>query len=46
MVAVPVLKQSSLLPIVHITGGKSGTHILVKVDTSLTDTEIKWAARQ
>lgn len=43
---IRILKQSSLLPIVHITGGKSGTHILVKVDTSLTDTEIKWAARQ
>lgn len=41
-----ILKQSSLLPIVQISDGKSGTHLLVKVDTSLTDTEIKWAARQ
>lgn len=41
-----VLKQSSLLPAVSITGGKSGTHLLVKLDTSLTDTEIKWGARQ
>lgn len=41
-----VIKQSSLLPAVSITGGKSGTHLLVKLDTSLTDTEIKWGARQ
>lgn len=41
-----VLKQSSLLPVVQISDGKSGTHLLVKVDTSLTDTEIKWGARQ
>ena len=43
---IRILKQSSILPIVSITGGKSGTHLLVRVDTSLTDTEIKWAARQ
>lgn len=43
---IRILKQSVLLPIVSISGGKSGTHLLVKVDTSLTDTEIKWAARQ
>ena len=41
-----VLKQSSLLPLVHISDGRSGTHLLVKVDTPLTDTEIKWGARQ
>lgn len=43
---IRILKQSVLLPAVTITGGESGTHLLVKVDTSLTDTEIKWAARQ
>lgn len=43
---IRILKQSALLPAVTITGGSSGTHLLVKVDTSLTDTEIKWAARQ
>lgn len=43
---IRILKQSVLLPAVTITGGGSGTHLLVKVDTSLTDTEIKWAARQ
>ncbi len=41
-----MIKQSSLLPVTEIRGGKSGTHVLVKVDTSLTDTEIKWGARQ
>lgn len=43
---IRILKQSVLLPAVTIMGGDSGTHLLVKVDTSLTDTEIKWAARQ
>jgi len=43
---IRILKQSVLLPAVTITGGDSGTHLLIKVDTSLTDTEIKWAARQ
>lgn len=41
-----ILKQSSLLPTISINGGKSGTHLLLKVDTSLTDTEIKWGASQ
>lgn len=41
-----IIKQSVLLPAVSVTGGRCGTHILVKVDTSLTDTQIKWAARQ
>lgn len=40
------IKQSVLLPIVNAEGGECGTHLLVKVDTSLTDVEIKWAARQ
>lgn len=43
---IHIIKQSVLLPASSISGGKSGTHLLVKVDTSLTDTEIKWAARQ
>lgn len=43
---IRIIKQSVLLPAVKVSGGKSGTHLLVKVDTSLTDTEIKWAARQ
>ena len=41
-----ILKQSSLLPAVSVSGGESGTHLLVKVDTSMTDQEIKDAARQ
>ncbi len=40
-----MIKQSSLLPIVKADGTESGTHLLVKVDTSMTDVEIKWAAR-
>ena len=43
---IGIIRQSSLLPVTDIMGGKSGTHLLVKVDTSLTDTEIKWGARQ
>ncbi len=43
---IRMLKQSALLPAISISGGKSGTHLLVKVDTSLTDTQIKWEARQ
>lgn len=40
------IKQSVLLPAVKVLGGECGTHLLVKVDTSMTDTEIKWAAKQ
>lgn len=43
---IRILRQTWLLPIVSIRGGESGTHLLVKLDTSLTDTEIKWEARQ
>src|SRR5699024_5630625 len=41
-----ILKQSSLLPAVSVSGGESGTHLLVKVDPSMTDQELKDAARQ
>lgn len=40
-----MIKQSPLLPVVKAAGTESGTHLLVKVDTSMTDVEIKWAAR-
>lgn len=40
-----IIKQSPLLPIVKAEGMESGTHLLVKLDTSLTDVEIKWAAK-
>ncbi|WP_432630848.1 PLP-dependent aminotransferase family protein [Brotaphodocola sp.] len=43
---IQTLRQSTLLPISEIRGGESGTHLLVRVDTSLTDVEIKWGARQ
>lgn len=39
-----ILKQSELLPAVGVDGGESGTHLLVKVDTSMTDEEIEEAA--
>ena len=38
------MKQSVLLPAVSVDGGESGTHLLVKVDTSMTDEEIEKAA--
>lgn len=43
---IELLKASEKLPIVKITGGESGTHLLVKLDTELTDMQIRWAARQ
>ena len=36
---------SRLIPSSRITGGSCGTHLLVYLDTSLTDVEIRWAAR-
>ncbi|MFR5601789.1 MAG: PLP-dependent aminotransferase family protein [Lachnospiraceae bacterium] len=45
-ILIRLLRQSTLLPTISITGGQSGTHLLLKVDTPLTDVEIKWAARQ
>lgn len=41
-----ILKQAALLPAVSVKGGESGTHLLVKVDTPMTDMEIKEAARK
>ncbi|MCC8082456.1 MAG: PLP-dependent aminotransferase family protein [Lachnospiraceae bacterium] len=40
-----LIKQSRVLPVVSATGTENGTHLLIKLDTSLTDIEIKWAAR-
>ena len=40
-----IIKQSSLIPFSRITGGSCGTHLLVYLDTSLTDVEIRWEAR-
>lgn len=40
-----LIKQSRMLPIVNAAGTENGTHLLIKLDTSLTDIEIKWAAR-
>ena len=40
-----LLRASKKLPVVEITGGESGNHLLVKLDTDLTDMQIRWAAR-
>ena len=42
---IRIIKQDPLMPSKHIIGGESGTHLLVPVDTPLTDVEIKWAAK-
>lgn len=43
---IRIIRQTHLLPVVSVFGGESGTHLLVRLDTSLTDTEIKWEAKQ
>lgn len=40
-----VIKQTPLIPAVRIAGTGCGTHLLIYLDTSLTDVEIKWAAK-
>lgn len=40
-----IIKQNRLIPASRITGGSCGTHLLVYLDTSMTDVEIRWAAR-
>ncbi len=42
---VQYIKEASL-PVSEIMGGDAGTRLLVKVDSALTDTQIKWAARE
>lgn len=42
---VQYIKEASL-PVSEIKGGDAGTRLLVKVDSTLTDTQIKWAARE
>lgn len=43
---IELLRSTPGLPIRDITGGETGTHLLVWLDTSLTDVQIRWAARQ
>ena len=43
---IRIIKQTALLPTVKVMGGHCGTHLLLKLDTSLTDKEIKEKARQ
>lgn len=43
---IRIIRESSILPVKTIIGGDSGTHLLVRLDTTLTDVELKWAARQ
>lgn len=42
---VQYIKEAAL-PVKEIRGGDAGTRLLVKMDTTLTDTQIKWAARE
>lgn len=42
---IRIIRQSSLLPVVDVRGGESGTHLLVKLDTSLTDGQIREEAK-
>lgn len=42
---VQYIKEAAL-PAKEIMGGDAGTRLLVKMDTTLTDTQIKWAARE
>lgn len=44
--AIRIIRQSSLLPVADVRGGESGTHLLVKLDTSLTDGQIREKAKQ
>lgn len=41
-----LLRSTPGLPIREITGGETGTHLVVWLDTPLTDVQIRWAARQ
>lgn len=43
---IRIIRESSLLPVKEIIGGDCGTHLLVRLDTSLTDSELKKMARQ
>ena len=43
---IRIIRQSSLLPVADVRGGESGTHLLVKLDTSLTDGQIREKAKQ
>lgn len=41
-----ILRNTKTIPIEGISGVESGTHLLVQVNTKMTDEEIKWKARQ
>lgn len=43
---IRTIRQSSILPVKSISGGECGTHLLLALDTSMTDEEIKQAARE
>ncbi|MGN1148593.1 MAG: PLP-dependent aminotransferase family protein [Lachnospiraceae bacterium] len=38
--------KETTMPVIEMSGIDAGTRLLVKVDTSLTDSQIKWAARE
>ncbi len=41
-----LLQKAENIPIVDIKGGRHGTHILLKLNTELTDTELIWEAKK
>ena len=41
-----LLQKAEDIPIADIKGGKHGTHILLKLNTELTDTELIWEAKK
>lgn len=43
---IKAVKDNPAIPVSVLTGGESGTHILLKLDTNLTDREIKTKAAE
>ncbi len=41
-----LLQKAENIPIADIKGGKHGTHMLLKLNTELTDTELIWEAKK
>ena len=41
-----LLQKAENIPIVDIKGGRHGTHILLKLNAELTDTELIWEAKK
>lgn len=43
---INIIRNTKTIPIENIIGVESGTHLLIEVNTKLSDEEIKWKARQ